>query len=436
MKGKHIHLKVGKKSKQIIARDENVMSPLTRESEFVFAKGKGSQVWDADGKKYVDFAAGVAVMNIGYGNKDVEKAIIAQAKQGTHAGFADYFSEQPVTLAETLVAMLPAGLNRVFLSNSGTEAVEAAYKCARWHTNKKWFVAFDPCFHGRTMGSLSMTNSMPVHRKRFAPFLPVRHTPYPYLYRSRFDSENDLAHDCLQKVEATLKKNKNETAGIMFEPVSGEGGYIVPPKLFVKGLRKLCTQKSVLLCADEVQSGCFRTGTFLAIENFGVKPDIVSMSKSIGGGIPLGATIANKKIMDWVPGAHANTFGGNLIASAAGKATLDFMKRHSLGNKAQKTGKLMMRRLQEMLEDSTIIGDVRGLGLMIGVEIVSNKKTKKHGVSERTAIIKHGLENGLVLLPAGKSTIRICPPLIIDKREAMDGLEKLATAIRNTEGKL
>ncbi len=436
MKWEHVHIHVGKKSRAILERDRKIISPsLTREYDFVFDHAKGCNVWDADNKKYLDFASSVAVMNVGYSNKYVEKAIIEQVRKGTHCGFADFFAEKPVELAELLIKLTPKWLDTLMLSNSGAEAVEAAIKCAKWHTNKKWFIAFKPSFHGRTMGALSLTYSKPVQRERFGPFLPVKHVPYPYLYRSSFESESELSNHCLDQVEKAIHSVKGNVAGVMFEPISGEAGYIIPPKHFPKGLRKLCHEHNILLCADEVQSGCYRTGKFLAISNFGVTPDILCLSKAIGGGLPLGATLASRKVMDWVPGSHANTFGGNLVASAAGKATLEFMVKNRLGQKAKKTGKKMMKRLEEMKEKSRIIGDVRGIGLMIGMEIVKNKNTKALAIKERKTILRKSIENGLILLPCGKSAIRIAPPLIISEKEAMKGLDILEKAIKETEGK-
>src|SRR3989338_2335514 len=309
----------GPKSRAILARDRKVMSPsLTREYDFAFRDARGVWVWDADGRRYLDFAAAVAVMNVGHANPAVHKAILAQAKHALHCGFSDFSAELPVRFSERLLALLPKPLStgRVFLSNSGTEAVEAAYKLARWHTRKRWVIAFRNAFHGRTMGALSMTNSKPVQRPRFAPFLPVEHAEFPYPYRTGENPEA-CASRCLAGVEALFRKHPRDVASVFLEPVQGEGGYIVPPKSFIRGVRELCDRHGALLCVDEVQSGCFRTGPFLAIQNFGVVPDIVALSKSIGGGLPLGATVAREDIMDWAPGAHANTFGGNLLACAA-----------------------------------------------------------------------------------------------------------------------
>jgi len=418
----------GPKSKKVIELDKKIISSsYSREYEFVFKKAKGCYIWNEDGKKFLDFASGIAVANIGHNNPDVIKAIKIQLSYGTHAAFGDFYAGLPVKYAENLISLLPRSLNNVFLSNSGTESVEAALKLAKWHTKKKFLIAFKNAFHGRTMGSLSMTNSKKVQRERFGPFLPVKHVPFAYPYRM---GEN-CSYYCLNELEKTIKSLKENVAAVFFEPIQGEGGYIVPPQDFIRGLRKLTKEYNILLAADEVQSGGFRTGSFIACEEFGIVPDIVSMSKSIGGGLPLGATIANKKIMDWVPGSHSNTFGGNLLACAAGNAALNFMKKNKLGENAKHIGRYILGRLEEMKEKYEIIGDVRGKGLMIGVELVKDKKSKKYAIKERDKIILQAVRKGLVLLPAGESTIRIAPPLIITEKEADKGLDILESAIKD-----
>ncbi len=427
---KFICKKPGKKSIAILKRDEKVISPsYAREYSFVFKKGKGSYVYDVDNRKYLDFAAGIAVNNIGHANPEVIKAIKKQIPLGLHAAFGDFYAELPVIFTENLLKFVPKNFQKVFLSNSGTESIEAAYKLARWHTKKKYVIAFANCFHGRTMGSLSMTNSKPVQRERFSPFLPVKHIPYPYVYRMPFKNEADCTNYCINKIEKTIRYVKGNVAAIFMEPIQGEGGYIVPPKNFPKEIRKICNDHNILFCDDEVQAGCYRTGKFLAIENFNTLPDIISLSKAIGGGIPLGATLASQKVMNWSPGSHSNTFGGNLVACTAGIATLDYMKKHNLGENAAKIGKYILKRLDEIKEKYEIIGDVRGLGLMIGVELVKNKRTKEHAIKERSSILCKAQEKGLILLPAGVSTIRICPPLIITKKEAEQGLNILEDSL-------
>ncbi len=424
---KFICRRPGPKSMRVIALDGKVVSPcVTREYSFVWKRAKGCYVYDVDGRKYLDFSAAIAVANVGHTNPVVMKAIRSQTQRLTHCGFSDFYAELPVEFCETLISFLPHPLKKVFLSNSGTESIEAAYKVARWHTKRKWVIAFRNAFHGRTMGSLSMTNSKPVQRERFAPFMPVRHVPYPYPYRM-----DDCTDECLSELEKAMISLRGECAALFMEPVQGEGGYVVPPKAFVKGARRLCNEHGILLCVDEVQAGCYRTGRFLAMENFGVKPDVVSMSKAIGGGVPLGATITSSKIMDWVPGSHGNTFGGNLLACAAGIATLKYMRQKRLGANARRLGAYMLKRLVEIKDNVEIVGDVRGLGLMIGVEIVENKRSKKPAPNIRSAILCKAAEKGLILLPAGKSVIRICPPLTLTRSQAEHGLDIFGDACRH-----
>jgi 4-aminobutyrate aminotransferase len=422
----------GKKSRSIIARDKKIISPsVTREYSFVYKKAKGMYVWDVDGRKYLDFAAGIAAMNVGHTNSEVVQAIQKQLKEGMHAAFSDFYAELPVQYAEQLVKAAGTGMKKVFFSNSGTESVEAAYKLARWHTKKKWVIAYKNAFHGRTMGSLSLTNSKPVQRERFDPFMPVKHVEFPYHYRNPHGkTAEETGNYCLEQLEKTMKQLKGDLAALFMEPIQGEGGYIVPPKSFMRGVKELTERHNVLLCMDEVQSGCNRTGKFLATNHFKIKPDIVSVSKAIGGGIPLGATLAREDIMDWVPGSHANTFGGNLIACAAGSATLQYMKKHHLAENATTQGNVIMKTLKQALPELKMLGDVRGKGLMIGVEIVKNKTTKTPGKSERSAILCKAAEKGLILLSAGMSTIRICPPLILTKTQAKQGTEILQEAMQ------
>ncbi len=410
-----------KKSDSIRARDEKVVSPsLTRELPVVFERGSGCDVWDADGKKYLDFTACVAVNSVGHSNNEVRKAISKQLSKGIHCAFSDFYAEVPVRFCERLLEQMPEGFGKVFLSNSGTESTEAAYKLARWHTDKTWVVAFEGAFHGRTMGSLSMTKSRPVQRDRYGPFLPVVHTPFPYAYKLKMEPE-ECSQYCLSALEDKMRALRDDLAAVFMEPIQGESGYVVPPASFVKGVRKLCDDYGALLCMDEVQSGCWRTGKFLAEENFGVKADIVWLSKALAGGMPIGATVASNEIMDWPPGSHANTFGGNLVSCAAGIAALDFMEKKRLGENAQKVGSHIMRMLSEM--DSDAVCEIRGMGLMIGIEMKDRKA--------RDWLIHSACHKGLLLLPAGEAVFRICPPLILTKKQADLGLEIIKDCLKN-----
>jgi len=417
-------VKHGARTEEIIARDKKVGTPsATREYDFSFARGKGCYVWDADGKKYLDFAAGIAVLSAGHANPEINAAVKRQLDHGSHCGFYDFYAEVPVAFEEKLVSLMPHGLDKVFLTNSGTETVEAAYKLARRHSGRMLTVAFEKCFHGRTMGSLSMTCSKSVQRDGFGPFLPVHHIPYPYFYRSGFSSPEECSDACLQIADSFFRHHDEDIAAMFVEPIQGEGGYIVPPKGFLAGLKKLCSEHGIIFVADEVQTGCYRTGTFLACEQFGVKPDIVCLAKAIGGGFPIGAMVSTREIMDWPPGAHANTFGGNLVSCAAGLANLSFLEKKKAGENAAKLGKILLERLNEMKETHKIIGDVRGMGLMAGIEMVRNGNEKTPARKEVATLLELCKDSGLLLLPAGQSVVRFCPPLIIKKEQLLHGLD-------------
>lgn len=420
---------VTNKSKDIINRDKKVLSSLTRPYDLVIDHADGSTIYDVDGNSYIDFAAGVAVMNTGYNCRKVNEAVRSQLEKMIHCGFSDFYAEMPVKLAEKLCSM--TGYDKVFLSNSGTEAVEAAMKLAFWHSKRSGMIAFYRGFHGRTLGALSLSGSKLRHKEYF-PSLRVVHSYYAYCYRCPFKLEYPgCGLACAQEIERTIFKRElspRDTAAIAVEPVQGEGGFIVPPSDFHREIRRICDENDILFISDEVQSGGFRTGKFLAMDNFGVRADIVCMSKSIGGGLPLGATMSTDKIMTWQPGTHANTFGGNLLASAGGLATLEFMEENRLGEKAVEKGNYIMSRLNELKEDYSVIGDVRGIGLMIGAELV--EKNKDPAAEKRDSIIKKALDRGLILLPAGDSVIRFVPPLIISRPEIDNGLEILEDVLK------
>ncbi len=422
--------RAGSRAGRIIRRERKIASTsYGRPYPFVFERGRDVWLWDVEGRRHLDFAAGIATMNAGHTNPAVVNAVRGQLRNGTHAAFPDFHAETPVKFMETLLKAMPSGFGRVFLTNSGTESVEAGLKLAKWRTRKRWLVAFDKCFHGRTMGSLSMTNSKPVQREGFGPFLPVKHVPFPNLYRSPFRDGESLTEHCTEKLVDALKDAKGGAAGVFVEPIQGEGGYVVPPEGFHGEVRKICTEEGVLLCADEVQTGCYRTGPFLAFEGFGVKADIVCMAKALGGGLPLGAMVARKGLMEWPDGAHSNTFGGNLLACAAGTAALEYMEKKRLGKNARFVGKHMLQRLEEMKPRLAPVGDVRGRGLMIGVEMVRDKGSKRPDPEGRDRAICSAYKNGLLLLPAGKSVIRICPPLTLTMEQADKGLDILEEAI-------
>ncbi len=422
----------------ILKRDSRVVSQsMVREYPLVLHHASDVNLWDVDGNRYLDFTAGIAVMNVGWNNPGVVRAVEEQAKLLSHGAFLDFCSEIPVKFAEKLTEFLPEGHNRVYFSNSGAECVEAALKLARYHTKRKYFISFYGGFHGRTYGALSLTASNVIQRKHFGPFLPVIHAPYAYPYRP-FGLESatcdvDVIHYIKDQIFGT-EVSPEEIAAIVVEPVQGEGGYIVPPLTFLKQLREICDEHDILLVADEVQSGCFRTGTFLASEHSGVKADIVCLSKAIGGGLPLGITVARDEIMTWPPGSHASTFGGNNLSCAAGLAVLEILQEQGFGEKVLDKGRYLLEGLHRLHERHDLIGDVRGIGLMCGIELVTNRETKEPARDERGRILRYAFEQGLTLLPAGASTIRFCPPLTIEKDDIATGLDILDRAFAKCEG--
>ena len=421
----------GPRAEEIIHRDCSIMSPcLSRPYPLVIERARGATITDVDGKTYIDFGAGTAVMNVGYSNPEVSAAVTAQLEKMAHCDFATFFADPPVRLAEKLKQL--TGYDRVFLSNSGTESVEAAIKLAMWKLDRQSLVGFYGAFHGRTLGSLSLTCSKVKHKEHF-PTIRVVHAHYGYCYRCPLHLEYPgCGIECAGQIETVIFKrdlSPKDTAAIVVEPIQGEGGYIVPPPEFHREIRRICDDNDILMVADEVQAGCYRTGTFMAMEHFGVRADIVCMAKALGAGLPLGATLSSSSIMDWPPGTHSNTFGGNLLASAASLAALQFMEREDLGTRAKQLGDHLLKRLRELQSRFPLIGDVRGLGLMIGVEIVKPDGTIDPDTRDR--IVVEGFKAGIVLLPCGDSVIRFCPPLVITKEEADTGLDRFEAAFKN-----
>ena len=433
---------IGKNSRRIIERDKKIMITTTRGSyRFVAERGEGDFAFDADGNKFIDFSSFVSVYNLGVNaNREVRNAIKKQVDVLMHAAFTDYYSELPVVFAENLMKMLPDGFGRVFYSNSGTEAIETAMKLARLFTKREYNLAFYGGFHGRTMGSLSLTASKTKQREGFGPFNSALHAPYAYCYRCPFGKEYPgCGMECLDYIKKyTLEKeaSKKEVSAIFMEPIQGEGGYVVPPKEFVKGIREIADDSGAIMVSDEIQAGYMRTGKFLALDNFGVKADIYTMAKSIGGGLPMGVTVTKKSLGDIEPGAHANTFGGNLVAVAAADASLSYLRRNRMAIQSGviKKGRMVLKRLEELKERYEIVGDVRGIGLMIGVEFVKDKRSKRYGVEEREKIISKCFDSGLLLLPAGNSTIRIIPPLTISIRNLEKGMDIFEDAVKSVAG--
>jgi 4-aminobutyrate aminotransferase len=448
--GPNIRTKLpGPNALRILAADQALISPsYTRSYPLVARRGRGVVVEDVDGNEFLDFSAGIAVTSTGHCHPEVVAAIQRQAAELIHMSGTDFYYENMVTLGQRLSAIAPMrGPHRVHYSNSGAEAIEGAIKLARYHTRRQTIIAFHGAFHGRTMGALALTASKPQQRRRFAPLMPgVEHVPYPNLYRRPAGTDPvEYAVDTARFIEERLFKTMvppEEVAAIFVEPVQGEGGYLVAPPEFMRELRRICDQHGILLVADEVQSGCGRTGKWWAIQHAGVEPDILCVAKGIASGMPLGVTLAKAEIMDWVPGSHASTFGGNPVSIAAALATLDVLEREAMENAAA-VGRYIMDHIRAWPEKYEIVGDVRGLGLMIGIEIVADKAAKKMGGPERDLIVELAFKRGLLFLGAGPNTIRICPPLVVTKEQAGIALKVLEECIgiveqgvhQNGEGK-
>jgi 4-aminobutyrate aminotransferase len=426
----------GPNAKRILAGDDKYISPsYTRSYPLVAKSGRGVVVTDVDGNEFFDFSAGIAVTSTGHCHPEVVAAIQKQAGELIHMSGTDFYYESLVELAERLSHIAPMpGPHRVYYGNSGAEAVEAALKLARYHTKRQQIIAFYGAFHGRTMGALSLTASKPQQKRRFSPLVPgVTHVRYPDVYRGCSGGAQDadeLALGCARFIEEKLFKTTlapEEVAAIFVEPIQGEGGYVVAPTLFMQELRRICDRYGILLVVDEVQSGVGRTGKWWAVEHTGVHPDIVCSAKGIASGMPLGVTISRADIMDWVPGSHASTFGGNPVCIAAALATLDVIENEGLLANSTEVGNHMLKRMADWPRKHRLVGDVRGRGLMIGVEIVKDQKTKEYGHDERDRIVELAFERGMLFLGCGPSTVRISPPLVVTREEAdvaMDALEE------------
>jgi 4-aminobutyrate aminotransferase len=400
----------------------------------VAKSGSGAIVEDVDGNRFLDFNAGIAVCSTGHCHPDVVRAIQKQAESLIHMSGTDFYYEQMPELAQKLESLMPDGNAwRCFFGNSGTEAVEAAMKLARYKTGRWQFIAFQNAFHGRTMGSLSLTSSKPVQRKGFGPLVSgVTHIPYANCYRCPFNSEyGSCGVACASYLEDVVFKttvNPTEVAAIVVEAIQGEGGYVVPPPEFLPALEKIARKHGILLIADEVQSGMGRTGKMFAFEHFDFHPDIVAIAKGVASGMPLGVMIARSEIMSWEPGAHASTFGGNPVSLAAALETVRLLQEKYVANSAR-VGEFMLAGLKRLMDRHPLIGDVRGRGLMLGVEIVKDRTTKETAPELRDAIINECFCRGVLVLGAGPSTIRISPPLMVDEEQAQFAVDTLSAAV-------
>src|SRR5258705_2839321 len=417
----------GPNAMRVLTGDEKYISPSsTRSYPLVAKSGRGIVVTDVDGNEFFDFSAGIAVTSTGHCHPEVVAAIQKQAGELIHMSGSDFYYESMITLADRLSKVAPMkGPHKVYYGNSGTEAVEAALKLARYHTKRDYIIAFFGAFHGRTMGALSLTASKPQQRRRFSPLVPgVTHVRYPDVYRGCEGGPQDaeaFALGCARFIEDKLFKTTlapEEVAAIFVEPIQGEGGYVVAPTVFMQELRRICDKHGILLVVDEVQSGIGRTGKWWAVEHTGVHPDIVCSAKGIASGMPLGVVISKAEVMDWIPGSHASTFGGNPICIAAALATLDVIEKEGLLKNSQDVGDYMLRRMAEWTTKHKIVAECRWPGLMVGVEIVKDQKTREYAPQDRDRIVELAFDRGILFLGCGPSTVRISPALVVTREEA------------------
>lgn len=430
----------GPKARGLVKRDEKVISQsFARYYPLVIDGGKDCILSDVDGNEYIDFNSGIACLNVGHNHPRVIEAVKKQCDRYLHYSITDFMYREVVDLAEKLCEITPGNWEKkIFFGNSGTEAMEGAAKVARWHTRRQLFIAFIGAFHGRTLGALSLTASKPVQRRHFSPLVPgVTHVPYPHCYRCPFKLTcPDCDYWCVNFIdEFVLQKYvpPEEVVAFVFEPIQGEGGYAIPPPEFFQRLKRLADKYGILLIDDEVQAGMGRTGKWCAIENWKVEPDIVCLAKSMASGLPLGAIVARATIMDWEAGSHASTFGGNPVSCAASLAVIEVIKNEHLLENATKQGNYIMKRLNEVKEESEILGDVRGKGLMIGIEIVENKKTKVYAPKKTEEIMLRSWRRGVAVITCGKSTLRIAPPLTITKELVDPALEIIIDTLKEVE---
>ncbi len=430
----------GPKSRKLMKLDKQHISPsYTRMHPVVLDHGEGALLWDVDGNCFLDFHAGIAVCGTGNCHPKVVEAVQQQAAKSMHISTADFYHGLVGPLAKELSDLAPIkGPCRVFFTNSGAETVECALKLARYKTRRPRFIAFIGGFHGRTMGALSLTCSKMNQRAGFAPLLgEVTHVPYPYLYRDHFNTpgKKNTAREYLRFIEEDILTRvapAEEVAALIVEPVQGEGGYIVPPPDFLPGLKEICQRHGILLVVDEVQSGMGRTGKMFAIEHWDVEPDIICSAKALASGLPLGACIASRKMMDWPPGVHSTTFGGNPLSCAAARATLELLAGGLVEN-AAKQGAFLLRELKKLQKKHFSIGDVRGLGLMIGIEFVFDKKTKEKAGAIAQDVMMECFQRGLMLLTCGPNAVRFVPPLVVDRNLCKIALEIFDAAVSEIE---
>jgi len=430
----------GPKAKRIVERDAAVISPsFGRAYPLVIERGEGNIVVDVDGNEFIDMNAGLAVCSVGHSHPKVIKAIKDQVDKFIHYSYTDFFYDGYVNLGEVLHDLVPGKhRKKFFYGNSGAEAIEAAMKVSRWHSQRQGLLAYIGSFHGRTMGAVSLTASKPYQRRRFSPLVPgVEHIFYPYCYRCPFHLEcPDCNYACVDYIDEYLFHKyvpAEEVAMLLAEPIQGEGGYVVPPDGYFKKLKKLLDENGILFAVDEVQSGIGRTGKWFAIEHWGVVPDIVCMAKGIAAGMPLGVMASRADIQDWTPGSHASTFGGNPVSCAAALAVIDIIKSEKLLENSRREGAYIKKRLEEMMESHPMMGDVRGKGLMVGVELVKDKDTKEYAKQETEDVMMECFRQGLAIVNCGVNVIRWMPPLTITRDLVDPSLEIFEKSLSKVE---
>ena len=428
----------GPKFEALVKKSNKYLSPsYTRDGMYSVAaeRGEGTNVWDADGNCFLDFAAGIAVCATGHCHPKVVAAIRDQAGKLMHMSGTDFYYPPQTELAEKLAEITPGSPNKmVFLSNSGAESVEAAMKLSRYHTKRPYWLAYYGAFHGRTFGALSLTSSKAVQRERFAPLVPqVIHVPYPDCYRCVFhETYPSCALWCLRYIEEVVFKREvrpEEVAAFFTEPIQGEGGYNVPPQGYMKALKALTEKYGILFIDDEIQAGMGRTGKMFAIEHEGVLPDIVTIAKGIASGMPLGATVASSAIMDWKPGAHASTFGGNPVSCRAALATIELLE-DGLVENTRKIGAYFLPKLEELTKRWEHLDHARGRGLMLGIDVVKSKQTREPWPQKRLAVVRQAFMRGLIILPCGGCGIRFTPPLVVTKEDVDEALSILEDTLK------
>ncbi len=422
----------GPKARALLERDEKYMSPsYTRIYPLVCARGSGVVIEDVDGNLFLDFTAGIAVTSTGHCHPEVVAAIKDQAGKLIHMSGTDFYYQPQIDLAQRLAELAPGTTpKRIFFTNSGAEALEAALKLARWHTGRSRALAFFGAFHGRTYGAMSLSGSKLVHRRGFSPLVPdIHHVPFPRGCQGCMAPGDPCS--CVQQIEETVLKRiapPDEIAAIFVEPIQGEGGYYVPPPGFLPGLRQLCDRHGMLLVADEVQSGFGRTGKLFAVQHWNVEPDIVCMAKGIASGMPLGAIVARGEVMDWPSGSHASTFGGNPVSCRAALATLELLERKYIANAASR-GEQLRRGLLQLQKKLPVVGDVRGLGLMVAMDLVQENNRQNLNPALRDAVVQDAFHEGLLLLGCGESALRFCPPLCVTAEQVETALDILAKVL-------